>query len=126
MIEVKLSTIINSIEVLQKISNSPIKGRTAYKVGKLLKRIEEEFDLFNDSRKKLIDQYALKDKEGDPITEDGSYKISPDKISEFNAEVSGLLDTVVKIDLDPIPIEEIENIEFTPNEIILIDDFIEG
>ena len=126
MIEVKLSTIINGIAVLQKISNSPIRGRTAYKVGKLLKRIEEEFDLFNDSRKKLIEQYAITDEYGNPITEDDTYKIIPDKINEFNAEVGGLLDTVVKIDLDPIPIEEIENIEFTPNEIILIDDFIEG
>ena len=126
MIEVKLSTIINGIEVLQKISNSPIKGRTAYKVGKLLKRIEEEFDLFNESRRKLINRYAIKDEHGEPISDNGSYKIVPELVDDFNNEVNGLLETIVKIDLDPIPIEEIENIEFTPNEIILIDDFIEG
>lgn len=126
MIEVKLSTIINGIEVLQKISNSPIKGRTAYKVGKLLKRIEEEFDLFNESRRKLINRYAIKDEYGEPVSDNGSYKIMPELVDDFNNEVNGLLETIVKIDLDPIPIEEIENIEFTPNEIILIDDFIEG
>lgn len=126
MIEVKLSTIINGIEVLQKISNSPIRGKTAYRVGKLLKRIEEEVDLFNESRKKLIEQYAIKDEYDNPVIENGTYKIIQDKINEFNTEISGLLDTVVKIDLEPIPIEEIENIEFTPSEIILIDDFIKG
>lgn len=125
MIESKLSTVINSVEVMRKLAASPTNGRTAYKVAKFLRRLEEEFELFNSSREKLLDKYAIKDEHGDPIVEDGNYKIELDRVDEFNQEVNNLLSTPVKIDLDPIALSEIESVEFTPNEIILIEDFIE-
>lgn len=125
MIEVKLSTIVNGIEVLQKIANSPIKGRTAYKVAKLLKKLEEEFAIFNDSRKKMIELYTIKDENGEPIIEDGNYKIEPAQVKEFNEEVSSLLNTMITIDSSRIPLDELSEIEFTPSEIMLIEDFIE-
>lgn len=125
MIEIKLATIVNSVEILQKIANSPIKGKTAYKVAKLLRKIEEEMSLFNDGRTKIIDYYAIKDEDNKPIVEDGNFKIDPNKITEFNKEVDNLLNTTISINANPIPLEEIEEIEFTPNEMALIEPFIQ-
>jgi len=125
MIEVKLLTIINSIDVLKELSDSPIKGRTAYHVAKLLKKVEEELSLFNEGRTKLINTYSEKDENDNPIIENNSYKILPTKVNEFNEEIASLLNTVVSIDAEPIPLEDLENIEIAPSKIILIEDFIQ-
>lgn len=125
MIDVKLSTIITSADVLQYLSNSAIKGRTAYKVAKILKRVDEEFALFNDARNSLINEYAIKGEDGTPTITEGNYNILPERVNDFNNEITKLMDTDVHMDVEKLRLEEIENIDFTPQQMLLITDFIE-
>lgn len=126
MIEVKLVTIVNGMDVLKKLSESKIRGRTAYKIAKILKKIDEEYNLFNDARIKLIREFAKKDESGEPITDDqGNVSISEEEIATFNEEINKLLDTTVSIEMDKIPLDELAEIDFTPSEMIAIESFIE-
>ena len=125
MIETKLSTIVNSIEIMQRLANSPVKGRTAYNIGKIIKKIEQEVNLFYDTRTKIVNKYGVKDENGELIIENDNYKINPDLIEEFNLEVNNLLETVVVINVNPIKLEELAEIEITPAQMILIEDFIQ-
>ena len=126
MIEIKMLTIVNSMEVLKRLSESKIRGRTAYKIAKILKRVDEEYGLFQDARRKLILECAKKDENGEPVAdENGNVSISEENISMFNEEISKLLETTVNIDTDKIHLDEIEQIDFTPSDIIMIEDFIE-
>lgn len=124
MIEVKIQDIVNSVAPMRALSESKIKGATAYKVGKLLKRLEEEFGYFNDARMGLINQYAVKDEEGNPIVEDGNYQINKEFINEFNEETNKLLQTEVSIDVAPIFVDDLSEVEITPQDMLLIEPFL--
>lgn len=124
MIEVKIQDIVNSVVPMRTLSESKIKGATAYKVGKLLKRLEEEFGYFNDARMGLINQYAVKDEEGNPIVEDGNYQINKEFINEFNEETNKLLQTEVSIDVAPIFVDDLSEVEITPQDMLLIEPFL--
>ena len=124
MIQAKLVDVIGSTEVIKKLLDSPIKGRTAYKIAKLIKRLDEELALFNESRGKLLNKYAVKDENGQPIIENNGFKIALEHVEDFNRESAELLNTSITIDSEPIILEEIENVEFTPNEMLAIEPFI--
>lgn len=124
MIQVKLIDVIGSTEVIKKLLDSPIKGRTAYKIAKLIKRLDEELALFNESRGKLLNKYAVKDENGQPIIENNGFKIALEHVEDFNRESAELLNTSITIDAEPIVLAEIENVEFTPNEMLTIEPFI--
>lgn len=126
MIEVKLITVVNGMDTLKKLSESPIRGRTAYKIAKILKKVDEEYSLFNDARMKLVRECAKKGEDGEPITdEQGNVSIDESSIAMFNDEINKLLETTVNIDFDKIPLDELADIDFTPTEMIAIEDFIE-
>lgn len=124
MIQTNLATVIGSMEAIKKLLDNPIKGKTAYKIAKLVKKMEEEYALFNESRLKLLNKYAVKDEGGQPVVENGNYKVLPESIANFNQEIAELLDAEVSFDLEPISLEEIGDIEFTPAEMLMIDSFI--
>ena len=122
MIEVNLSEIVSAVEPLKTLSNSKIKGRTAYRVAKFLKRVEEEYQLFETTRMSLVQEYCKKDEDGNPVINDNVYSIDPERIAEFNTEIEKLLNTSVKIEMDPM--DDLGDAEFTPNDIMLLEKFI--
>lgn len=124
MIQTKLSTLINSVSIMQQLANSQLNGRTAYTVGKLIKQIENEINLFYETREKVVNRYGMKDENNELIIDEQQYKIDPDHLEEFNAEILNLLDTDIVFNINPIKIEELENLELTPAQMLLIDDFI--
>ena len=125
MIEINLSEIVNAVEPLKTLSNSKIKGRAAYRVAKFLKRVEEEYQLFETTRMNLVQEYCKKDDKGEPIIVDNSYSIDQERVAEFNTEINKLLNTTVTIDMDPISMDDLGDIEFTPGDIMLLEKFIE-
>lgn len=124
MIETTLAKVVDSIEVMQKLANSQVKGRTAYTISKIIKKIEEEVNLFYDTRMKLVNQYGIKDENGELVIENNNYKINPDTLGEFNKEVTNLLETKITVEVNPINIDELESVELTPVQMIAIEDFI--
>lgn len=126
MIKVKISSLLNSTEALQKLASADLKAKLAWQVARLLKAAEAELQSFNETRMTLIKKYGEKDAEGELVTDDkGNCKILPESINTFTAELNELIATEVEISVNKISINDLENINFTPSEMTLLEDFID-
>ena len=125
MIKVKISDLLNSVETLQKLSKQDFKAKLAWQISKLLKAAEAEIQSFNDTRMSLITKYGEKDESGQLITtEEGNCKILPESIDEFSNELMELMNTEVEINANKIDFDQLEDVDFTPGEITVLEPFI--
>lgn len=126
MITVKIADLLNSTDVLQKLAQKDFKAKLAWSIARLLRTAEEEIKNFNETRMNLITKYGEKDDNGELITDDnGNCKIVPESIVNFSNELEDLLQTEVEINANKIDIEQIENLNFTPSEISVLEPFID-
>ena len=126
MIKVKISELINSTETLQKLSQKDFKAKLAWSVARLLKAAEAEIQSFNETRMNLIKKYGEKDENGELITDDkGNCKINNDSINEFSNELNDLIATEVEINANKIDINLLENVDFTPAEMAVLEPFVD-
>ena len=126
MISVTLEQLINGSDAFKTLSQKPLKARTAYAVGKILKSVDTEMQSFNDARMELIRKYGEKDDNNELKTdEQGNVRILPEVLDSFNNELHDLLETLVELNVNKIRIDDIEDINFTPSEMAQIGDFIE-
>ena len=126
MMKVTLKDIVESQEVMRTLSNKPLRGRVAFKVARLLKKLEAELTTFNDTRVKLIESYAKKDEEGNYVTNDrNEYQFDQDNANKFVEEINKLLSEELDIDANPILVDEIEDLDFTPAEMAALEPFMD-
>ena len=126
MMTVTLKDIVESQEVMRTLSNKPLRGRVAFKVARLLKKLEAELTTFNDTRVKLIESYAKKDENGNYVTNDkNEYQFDRDNANKFIEEVNKLLSEELQIDANPILVDEIEELDFTPAEMAILEPFMD-
>lgn len=126
MMKVTLKDIVESQEVMRTLSNKPLRGRVAFKVARLLKKLEAELTTFNDTRIKLIESYAKKDEEGNYVTNDkNEYQFDQDNANKFVEEINKLLLEELDIDANPILVDEIEDLDFTPAEMAALEPFMD-
>lgn len=126
MMTVTLRDIVDSQEVMRTLSNKPLRGRVAFKVARLLKKLEAELTTFNDTRMKLIENYAKKDENGNYVTNDkNEYQFDQDNANKFVEEINKLLLEKLDIDANPILVDEIEDLDFTPAEMAILEPFME-
>lgn len=126
MIEVKVSDIVNSINVMQKLATTEFSGKTAFQIGRLLRQIQDEANTFTETRVQLVYKYGEKDENGELIAdEQGNCNIQKDKIQTFNNELKELLDTKVTLNANPLKLDDLNGGNFTPQEIMVIEAFIE-
>ncbi len=126
MIKVKILQLINSAEMLQKLSKQDFTAKLAWKIARLLKAAEAEIQSFNETRMTLINKYGEKDENGQLITDEiGNCKIDEASVTEFSKQLNDLLDTEVEINANKMKMEDLEEVKFTPNEIGLLEPFLE-
>ena len=126
MINLKLETLINSTEGLKGLSQKKLKARTAYAVGKILKAADAEMTSFNETRMELIKKYGEKDENGELVQDDkGNVRVSQESIEDFSSELKGLLDTEIEIAGNKIKMDDLGDVEFTPQEMAQLEEFIE-
>lgn len=117
---------MESQEVMRSLSGKPLRGRAAFKVARLLKKLEVELTTFNETRVKLIENYAKKDDNGEfVLNEQNEYQFDAGNAQEFVNEINKLLSEEIQIEVNPILLEEIEEIDFTPAEMAALEPFIE-
>ena len=125
MITVKISDLLNSTEALQKLANKELKAKLAWTISRLLKAAEAEIQNFNDTRMNLIRKYGEKDENGELITDEGgNCKIIAETVEDFNKELNELINTEIEINANKINIGLLENIDFTPAEMAILEPFV--
>lgn len=120
--KLKVMTNPNFAPTLQKLMSSPIPAKTAFKLAKLVKEIEANIVQFNTTRGALLERLSNKDAEGKPVIIENNYDLSPENLLVFNQEINQLLDE--EIPINPISIDEIEKVEITVEEIMVLGDLI--
>lgn len=126
MIELKLNDLLNSAATLKILSTKSLKGKTAYKIARILREAEKELILFNETRLEIIKKYGKKKENDELITdENGDCIIKDEYINVFNEEIDELLNNKIEINVDKIKIDELDELNFTPSEIINLEAFIE-
>ncbi len=125
MIVLTLDNLINSINILQRISSEPLKAKTAYVVAKLIKAADAEMANFNEIRFNLIDKYGEKDENGEFKTDGNNVILKKETVDDFNKELRELLNTSLTFNVNKLNLDDLESINFTPAEMIQLEPFIE-
>lgn len=119
---IKAKQLMDSVDVLKKISDMNLPISLSYKIAKNIMKIEEELAILNKEKQKLIDKYGEKDEDG-KIKSDESGRIRILDITSWTTEYSALEDLQIDIDLTVIPEDDLlkcNELNITPSDIILI------
>ena len=126
MIKIKLRDIVDSVDTFQVIMQQSFKGSLAFKIARLVRELNKEMETFNEQRKRIINDYCVKDENGEIKTlENGNVQINPEKIQEFNTEITNILNTEVEINADKLPMDKIDEFEVSPQQMLNIEMFFE-
>ena len=126
MIEIKLNEVLNSMDTMQKLATQKFKSKTAFQIARILKKLDEEIKIFNDTRAALIQKYGERDENGElKVDDNNNCTIQKEALENFNQELSDLLNTTIEINADKINIDDLSEGSFTPSEIIALEAFIE-
>jgi len=126
MIEIKLGEIMSSMDTMQKLANVSFKGKTAFQIARILKKLDDEIKTFNDTRSTLIQKYGVKDENGQLIVdEQGNCKLQEDGVVDFNKELNELLNTTIEINANKLDVNSLDEGDFTPADMIALEPFIE-
>lgn len=126
MIKVKLGDIVDSVDTFQVIMQQSFKGSLAFKIARLARELNKEMETFNEQRKRIIDEYCVRNENGEIKTlENGNVQINPEKIQEFNTEITNILNTEVEINADKLPMDKIDDFDITPQQMLILENFFE-
>lgn len=126
MIEVKMSEILSALPILEELSKKTFKGIIAFKIARVIKKLREESEIFNEVRRKAVENFAEKDENGNLIiSNDGIIKLQEDKINECNNSILEILNEIIKLEIEKLPLELFEELEFSPEDILKIEFLIQ-
>lgn len=126
MIKVELQNLLDSMPIFQELISQKLAARTAFKVNKIVKAINKEYELFDETRRTIIEKYGDRDENGEiKSDENGNLQIKKDQTDEFVHELQELLTTEIELNVSPLFIEEIEDATFTPAQMDIMSVFID-
>lgn len=126
MIKITMNELLNVIPVLRELSTKSFKGATTFKIARLMRELDKETILFEESRQKLAEKYGARKEDGSlDVMEDGTIKLQEDKIQECNEDMMNLLTTEIEINADKIAVEAFDDIEISPSQAMIIDALVD-
>lgn len=126
--KITIRKILNDTNSLAVISQKQLPIKVSYAIAKNIKKLESELKIYNEERQKLIDQYCIKDNEGNNvIDENNNLKIADEHLDAWNKEINELMDIEVDIDIHKFNLDSLMNgnYDMTPAELMIIDYMIE-
>ena len=119
MINLLVYDIFNIQEEIGKLFQAEMPFALSYRVSRLVRDIEPEYKIAQETRAKIVQKYCSKDENGAPAL-DASGKnllISPENIEKYNEEMTGLLNTEIEIACDKLPESVTEYITIRPSSV---------
>ena len=127
MIQVELGDllqIIPSLDKLKKINNSS--GRMVYKLSKIILRVQEQADAFDNAKLEMVKRYGIEDQNGGFRTDEkGNYYIKAQLKDEFNKEFNELLHTKIELNINKFSISDFDNLNLNAEQMLPLMPFIE-
>lgn len=119
-------TLLNAAKALNQISETKISSRLAYKIMKFYKSVEIEEEFYNKKRMEIVEMYAQKDDNGQPVVDNnGIIQIIENKIVDANLAMMELNNTEVSIPDIKFALSELEELKLSVKDMYALDAFIE-
>jgi hypothetical protein len=122
-----LSNILSFPNFYNQIRPTSLPFKTAHKLAKLSKAVEEEIGFYREKMAELIEQYAQRDNDGNYVyINDGrDIAIVPERIQECQSKIHELETMEIELPNITFSVEEFENTTLTVDELQPILPFIE-
>lgn len=126
MIKVTLDVIINSQGPLQTLMAAQLPIAISYRLSRAMRQINEELKEFYATHKVLVEKYGEHDNEGKLIIdkENNSIPICTEYQELFQSEMAKLLAVEIHIDIEPINILELNNVNISAQELYWLEKFL--
>lgn len=127
MIEVELGDLLQmipAIDGLKKVSNGS--GRMVYKLSKIIKKVQDQAEAFDDAKLEMVKKYGIEDQNGGFKTDEkGNYFIKTQLKDEFNKEFNELLHTKIELNINKFSISDFDNLNLNAEQMLPLMPFIE-
>ena len=125
--KLKMQEITNFTTFYEVVKDEKLAIKTAYRLTKLTKAIENELGFYREKLQAIINQYAQLDEEGKPIpTEDGAgVKLRPETEADCYAAIYELQDIEVELPDIKFTFDEFEGTQLTIAQINTAMNFFE-
>ena len=111
-----------------KVKSQKLPFKTSYKIALLSQEVQKHIDFYNENFRNLLTEYSKKDENGNPVpTSDGQgILLKEETMNEAYAKLEELRNLDVELPDTKFSIEDFDNIEISPEEMIIIMPFIEA
>ena len=125
--KLKMQDILNFTTFYEVVKDEKLAIKTAYRLSKLTKAIENELGFYREKLQAIIKQYAQLDEEGNPIpTDDGAgVKLRPETEADCYAAIYELQDIEVELPDIKFTFDEFEGTQLTIAQINTAMNFFE-
>lgn len=111
-------------EILEPLKKKELPFSLSYKVMKLSKWTEDEFNFYLSKMREIIDKYGARDEEGQVIEKDGNIQLIPGKTQVVNQEIQSLDNIEIVLPKISFSLQELEGLSFQPESLQALDPFI--
>lgn len=126
-IKIKMSDVLAFKNGIDFFNNKQLPLPGAYKLTKISNALDKESEFYSKRIQEIIEKYAKRDDNNEYVfSEDGEQIIiQEDKIEEANEEMEELIDLEVTVDNMDLSIENLGNIDCSPEELQCLMPFIQ-
>lgn len=116
--------IISANPVFTKILQHEFTGKQSFMISRVLRALNTETESFNKTREEVLKKYAEIDDAGEMIVFEGNVKIRDGEMEAFQKEINELLYAELDVNVKPIPVDWLDDVKLTPQEMIVLEPFI--
>ena len=116
--------IISANPVFTKILQHEFTGKQSFMISRVLRALNTETESFNKTREEVLKKYAETDDAGEMIVSEGNVKIRDGEMEAFQKEINELLYAELDVDVKPIPVDWLDDVKLTPQEMIVLEPFV--
>lgn len=124
----KMYSITDLPKFFNKVKSQKLPFKTSYKIALLSQEIQKHIDFYQESFRNLLTEYSKKDENGNPVpTEDGQgVLLKEETMNEAYAKLAELRDLDVELPDTKFSPDDFDNVEISPEEMMIIMPFIEA
>lgn len=121
--KLELNTLLTAQQTLATLGNTRgLSSVVAYRISKNIKAVSKEMEVYEESRKKLLEEHSNKDDEGNVIIkDDNTYDVIDGHMEIINKELDELRKEEVELDIKKINIFDIDKAGLSPFELETIE-----
>lgn len=122
----KMYELINFLSFYEKIKSSKLSFKTSYKLTLLAQEVEKHTAFYQEKFRETLMEYGKKDEQGNLVpTDDGQgICLIEETMDEAYARLTELRDLEVELPNTTFSVEDFENVEISPQEMLVIMPFI--